>query len=161
MADSDHRIDRELAERGCALVVGTVGPDGAPYASRGWGLSLTPTTTGPVRLLLNAGDETTLANLRRSDASGGRIAVTGADVVTLRSFQVKGRVTAVEPATDDDEAKADRYADEFFTDIEATDGTARVLTERLRPTSYVACTVQVDEAYDQTPGPAAGAPVEP
>ena len=83
MADSDHRIDRELAERGCALVVGTVGPDGAPYASRGWGLSLTPTTTGPVRLLLNAGDETTLANLRRSDASGGRIAVTGADVVTL------------------------------------------------------------------------------
>lgn len=158
MADPDDGIDRELAERGCALVVGTVGPDGSPYASRGWGLTLTPTTTGPVRLLLDAGDAVTLANLRRE--GDGRVAITGADVVTLRSFQLKGRVVAIEDAGDEDRAKVGRYCDDFFADIEATDGTPRVLTERLRPAAYVACTVEVDEAYDQTPGPGAGSRVD-
>ena len=158
MADPDDGIDRELAERGCALVVGTVGPDGSPYASRGWGLTLTPTTTGPVRLLLDAGDAVTLANLRRE--GDGRVAITGADVVTLRSFQLKGRVVAIDDADAEDRAKVDRYCDDFFTDIEATDGTPRVLTERLRPAAYVACTVEIDEAYDQTPGPGAGSRVD-
>lgn len=157
MAESDDGIDRELAERGCALVIGTVGPDGAPYASRGWGLTLTPATPSPVRLLLDAGDAVTLANLRRE--GGGRIAITGADVVTLRSFQLKGRVVAIEDADDEDRAKVDRYCDEFFTDIANTDGTPRHLTERLRPAAHVACTVEIDEAYDQTPGPDAGARV--
>lgn len=158
MADPDDGIDRELAERGCALVVGTVGPDGSPYASRGWGLTLTPATTSPVRLLLDAGDAVTLANLRRD--GDGRVAITGADVVTLRSFQLKGRVVAIEDADDEDRAKVDRYCDDFFTDIEATDGTPRVLTERLRPAAYVACTVEIEEAFDQTPGPGAGSRVD-
>lgn len=158
MADPDDGIDRELAERGCALVVGTVRPDGSAYASRGWGLTLTPARNGPVRLLLDASDAVTLANLRRED--DGRVAVTGADVVTLRSFQVKGRVVAIDDATDEDLAKVDRYCDEFFTDIEVTDGTPRALTERLRPAAYVACTVAVDEVYDQTPGPEAGSRVD-
>ena len=94
MADPDDGIDRELAERGCALVIGTVGPDGSPHASRGWGLTLTPATASPVRLLLDAGDAVTLANLRRE--GDGRVAITGADVVTLRSFQLKGRVVAID-----------------------------------------------------------------
>ena len=158
MADPDDGIDRELAERGCALVVGTVAPDGSPYASRGWGLTLTPATAGPVRLLLDAGDAVTLANLRRE--GDGRVAITGADVVTLRSFQLKGRVVAIEDADDADRAKVDRYCDDFFNDIEATDGTPRVLTERLRPAAYVAVTVEVEEAFDQTPGPGAGSRVE-
>ena len=160
MADPDDGIDRELAERGCALVVGTVGPDGSPYASRGWGLSLTPASASPVRLLLDAGDRVTIANLSRDVEHGGRIAVTGADVVTLRSFQLKGRSTAITPATDDDLAKVDRYCDEFFTDIANTDGTPRHLTEQLRPAAFVACTVEVEEAFDQTPGPDAGARVQ-
>lgn len=160
MADPDEGIDRTLAERGCALTVGTVGPDGAPHASRAWGLTLTATSTSPVRLLLAADDATTLANLGRDGDHGGRVAITGADVRTLRSFQLKGRVTALEPATEEDHEKADRYCDDFFTDIEVTDGTPRVLTERLRPANYVACTVEVEEAFDQTPGPQAGSPVE-
>lgn len=158
MADPDDGIDRELAERGCALVIGTVGPDGSPHASRGWGLTLTPATASPVRLLLDAGDAVTLANLRRE--GDGRVAITGADVVTLRSFQLKGRVVAIDDADAEDRAKVDRYCDDFFTDIEATDGTPRVLTERLRPAAYVACTVEIDEAYDQTPGPGAGSRVD-
>ncbi len=140
--------------------MGTVGPDGAPYASRAWGLTLIATATSPVRLLLDAADATTLANLEREGDHGGRIAITGADVRTLRSFQLKGRVVAFEAVTEADHQKADRYCDDFFTDIEVTDGTPRVLTERLRPARYVACTVEVEEAFDQTPGPQAGSPVE-
>ncbi|MCB1016579.1 MAG: pyridoxamine 5'-phosphate oxidase family protein [Acidimicrobiales bacterium] len=158
MASSDDGIDRALAERGCALVVGTVGRDGSPHAGRGWGLTLSPASPSPVRLLLDAGDEVTLANLRH--ARGGRIAVTGADVETLRSFQLKGRVVAIEDATDDDLEKLGRYCDDFFTDIEVTDGTPRHLTERLRPATCVACTIEVDEAFDQTPGPGAGSRVD-
>ena len=160
MADPDEGIDRTLAERGCALTVGTVGPDGAPHASRGWGLTLTATATSPVRLLLDADDDATLANLERTDRHGGRIAITGADVRTLRSFQLKGRVVAIEAVTEADHEKADRYCDDFFTDILVTDGTPRALTERLRPARFVACTVEVEEAFDQTPGPQAGSPVE-
>jgi hypothetical protein len=159
VADSDEGIDRTLAERGCALIVGTIGPDGAPHAARAWGLTLTARTTSPVRLLLDASDDATLANLRRDGDHGGRIAITVADVRTLRSFQLKGRVAALDPATEADREKADRYCDDFFTDIEVTDGTPRVLTERLRPARYVACTVEVEEAFDQTPGPHAGSPV--
>lgn len=160
MAEFDDRIDRQFAERGCALIIGTVGADGAPHAARAWGLTLGSGTQGPIRLLLSADDPVTHANLRRADAHGGRIAITGADVVTLRSFQLKGRVTAWEPAGPDDEARAERYLDEFFADIEQTDGTSRRLLERLRPAGYVACTVEVDESFDQTPGPGAGAPVD-
>ena len=160
MADSDDGIDRTLAERGCALTVATVGPEGAPHASRAWGLTMTAATTSPVRLLLDAADAVTLANLARDGDHGGRIAITGADVRTLRSFQLKGRVTALEAATEEDHEKADRYCDDFFADIQVTDGTPRVLTERLRPARYVACTVEVDEAFDQTPGPHAGSPVQ-
>ena len=138
----------------------TVGPDGAPRAGRGWGLTLTATSTSPVRILIDADDAETLANLGRDGDHGGRIAITGADVRTLRSFQLKGRVTALEPGGEEDHDKADRYCDDFFTDIEVTDGTPRVLTERLRPARYVACTVDVEEAFDQTPGPQAGSPVE-
>ncbi len=112
-----------------------------------------------MRLLLDASDDATLANLRRDGDHGGRIAITVADVRTLRSFQLKGRVAALDPATEADREKADRYCDDFFTDIEVTDGTPRVLTERLRPARYVACTVEVEEAFDQTPGPHAGSPV--
>jgi hypothetical protein len=74
----------------------------------------------------------------------------------LRSIQLKGTVTAVEPVTDEDHARAARFADEFFTAIHETDGTEVALVERMQPYDYVACTIVVDDLYDQTPGPGAG-----
>lgn len=151
--------EKEFVEGGCALIVGTVGPDGAPYASRGWGLQIRPDQRRSVRLLMNLDDPVTHANLSRVGDGGGAIAVTGADVPTLQSFQVKGRVTHVEPAGDDDRARAEHYINHFFHDIEVTDGTPRRLLERLRPADFVTYTIEVDEVFDQTPGPAAGLPV--
>lgn len=153
-------LDPEIVaflESGCALIVGTVASDGAPYATRAWGMTITarddPVT---VRLLLDAADEVTLDNVR------GRavIAVTATSVPTLKSRQLKGRVTVVSAATDADRDRAAQYCDEFYGDIYRTEYTPRTLTDRLTPADYVACTVEIDELFDQTPGPRAGRALE-
>ena len=148
-------IDQALQaflERGCAMVVGTVGPDGLPHAQRAWGCSVIGPAT--VRVLLDASDDVLATHL----ADRARIAITSADVRNLRSVQLKGRVTAVEEPTADDLDRCEAHNDELFTDIERTDFFPRQLTERMVPPGYVVALVEVDELFDQTPGPGAGAP---
>jgi hypothetical protein len=140
-------------ERGCAMVVGTVSADGEPHAQRGWGCSVLGPTT--VRLLLDSSDPVLLEHI----STGSRIAVTSADVRNLRSVQLKGRVTAVEPAAEADLARCDRHNEELFTDIFETDFFPRRLTERMVPPGYLVAVVEVEELFDQTPGPGAGARV--
>jgi hypothetical protein len=144
-------------ESGCALIVGTVMPDGEPFATRGWGLTVLDATpradnTFDVRLLLDANDAVTLANL----APGAQIAITGADVRTLRSMQCKGRSRGTEPATAADGERARAFCDDFYDAVLETDGTDPALLERLTPAAYAACLVAVDAVFDQTPGPRAG-----
>jgi hypothetical protein len=139
-------------ESGCSLILGTVQPDGEPHAGRGWGLTVL-SNPRHVRLLLDVEDSTTVERA----AAGGAIAITAASVRTLRSLQLKGRVSSVEPASPEDVARAARYCEAFFTDIAETDGFGRTVTERIVPIGYTACTVVVDDLFDQTPGPGAGA----
>jgi hypothetical protein len=139
-------------ESGCALILAAVTTDGEPRAARAWGLTVTA-PAGECRLLLPADDAVTHDLLR----TNGRIAVTGVSVRTLRSIQCKGTALGIEPATDLDRQRAAAYCDEFLTDVEQTDGVPRVLLERMVPDDYVACTICVEELYDQTPGPGAGA----
>jgi hypothetical protein len=138
-------------ESGCALILGTVLPDGGPHAGRGWGLTVLD--DGQVRLLLDAED---VAMVDQA-AAGGAIAITGASVRTLRSIQLKGSAVSVEAASVEDAARACRYCDAFFGDIVDTDGIDRALVERMMPLGYVACTVAIEHLFDQTPGPGAGA----
>lgn len=142
-----------LLEGGCSLIVGAVLDDGEPYATRAWGMNLLPGQPARARLLLAADDTVGAAAL----ADGRAIAVTAADVPSLQSVQVKGRSLGVTPGTDDDRARAARFVDAFFGDIVRTDGTARRVLDRMVPTDVVACTFTIDDLYDQTPGPGAGA----
>jgi hypothetical protein len=144
-----------LLESGCSISVATVDLDGAPHASRGYGLTVLPDGVH-VRLLLDAEDRTALANL----AGGGAVAVTGVAVPTLRAVQFKG--TADEPAATSDAAdlaRADRHLENFFADANRMEGTPIALLERLRPTAYAVCTITVAEVFNQTPGPGAGSPL--
>jgi hypothetical protein len=141
-----------LLESGCGVIIGTVGPDGAPHASRGWGITVVSVDPPEARLLLEAADTLAASNLE----ANGRVAVTGSDVATLRSIQFKGRATAVVPATGDDRLRAARYTDEFFGKINEIDGTPLELLEGLRVSDFVASHVRIAELYDQTPGPSAG-----
>jgi hypothetical protein len=142
-------------ETGCALLVATVLPDGEPFAARAWALTVVDAARGEVRILLDAEDTEAIALV----GAGAPVACTGASVVDLRSVQLKGRGTGVEAATAADLDRAGEYTEALFADIEATDGYARSLLERLLPRGYVPCTVVVEELFDQTPGPGAGKPM--
>jgi hypothetical protein len=143
-----------ILESGCSISVATVGPDGSPHASRGYGITVLP-DGAHVRLLLDA-EDATLANL----AGGGAIAVTGAAVPTLRAVQLKGKADEPVATCDPAElARAARHIESFFTDVNRTEGTPLALLERLRPTAFAVCTITVAEVFDQTPGPGAGSPL--
>jgi hypothetical protein len=145
-------LDDEMVgflQGGCALIVCTFDDEGAPYASRAWGLTVLCAEGGEgavrVRLLVTP-----------DVLTDGRIAITATDVPTLRSLQLKGRIADVEPMTDDDLAKSEQYTNDFYDDIVSTDHIPRDLLERVRPREFFVCTVVVEELYDQTPGPRAG-----
>ena len=142
----------DLLEAGSALIVGLLGEDGAPVAGRGWGLTFYEGTRW-ARLLVGAD---TITGPSREVTVGSPIAVTGANVLTLASAQVKGPVTAVVPAEKSDLARLRRYCDAFFDDVAVVDSIPRELMERLVPTDVVACDIDVAEVFDQTPGPTAG-----
>lgn len=151
----DHETTAFL-ETGCALIVGTVDPDGAPHAARAWGLDVVDQGPAPtVRLLLDVDDELTLANV----ADLGAVAITATSVRSLQSMQLKGRSLGLDEPRDGDDARLERYVDQFFTDIVESDGTDPDLLGTFHPFGQVPCLVQVWDRFDQTPGPAAGARV--
>jgi hypothetical protein len=141
-----------LLGRGCALIIGVAGPDGAPHAARGWGTIVHSASEGRVRLVVDAADRDRLAAAPR-----GLVAVTATDVRNLRSVQLKGRTTAIGPAGPADLERFRTYLDEFAVDVYESDGTERALFERFVPFAFAACEIAVDEVFDQTPGPSAGA----
>ena len=144
----------ELLESGCSLVVGTVGDDGCPRADRGWSVDVLDASTGVFRLIV-ADDPAALRNLEVP----APVAVTGTDIRTLRSVQVKGRVTALGPITPGGTVAARRHAEAMFDAIEEVDHIPRSLPARLLPAEMLEVTVAAEEVFDQTPGPGAGAPV--
>lgn len=153
-------IDEEMRAflaTGCALLVGTCDADGTPRATRGWGLDVVAEEPFTVRVLIDRTEEATLHNVAR----GGQTAITAADVRTLRSLQLKGPATGVEVADGDDEERAERFCQDFFGAIEETDGMPASLTCRIRPAGFAGAVVVVEQVFDQTPGPAAGAALNP
>ncbi len=134
------------------LVAALVGEDLMPFAMRGWGLTALPGKPARVRLVLSAED---LAPW--TSAAGRPLALTVGDPSTFRSVQLKGRAGPAEAMTDDDWTMVDRFSESFFSVLEEVEGTERVLLERLVPTDFIACTVVIDELFNQTPGPNAGA----
>ena len=138
----------------CGLVVGTVSADGEPRATRAWAARIIDPDARRVRVLMGADDPVSVANLET-----GRVALNGANVRTLRSVQLKGRVVATEPPTADDLALVATSSGAFFRAIADTDGIPLELIERLQAAVVIAVVFDVDEIYDQSPGPAAGAAV--
>jgi hypothetical protein len=145
----------QLLEMQSEAILGTVDESGVPDACRAWAVRLVP--GGRIRAFVGDEEHRTLANLR----PGGAVALTLTDVVTLRSIQAKGRAEAVEPVTEDDLRAVAAFTDRFFTAVHETDGTPVHLLERMRPHGYTAFVAHVDELFDQTPGPVAGARLAP
>ena len=147
-----------LLESDSIILVGTVAADGLPEASRGWGLTVRTDAERPeVRLLMPVASTRARENLETT----GRIAITVTDVETLRSAQVKGRVARFEAATDADARAHERSFTALTEALQRADGTDPELFRRVKPGSLTAVIATLDEVYDQTPGPAAGARLAP
>jgi hypothetical protein len=142
-----------LMQDGGGLLVGTTDADGVPRATRGWGLRLD--ADGRLRVVVSADDPVILENLRN-----GTVALTAADVRTLRSAQLKGHVVSVEEPDEDDTTTAEEQTQAFFVGIVETDGHDMAVLEHIRPSRKVTVIVDVSSGFDQTPGPTAGDELE-
>lgn len=141
-----------MIEAGAGLLVGTASPDGEPRAARAWAATVVDPTARRLRVAVSGDDPLTVANL-----ASGRVAVTGADVRTYRSVQCKGRVVAVEPPSAEDVELVRTQSTRFFEAIHLVDGNPIELLRRILPHELVVIEVVVEEEFDQTPGPQAGA----
>jgi hypothetical protein len=151
-------IESEVAaqlESPCSLLVGSVAADGLPDAIRAWGVEL----LGPdrIRVLLAADSQRALDNL----ADGGRIALTTTDFVTMVSWQLKGRAATVEPASPTDRIRFDAFCAGCLAILSPLQGVPEETIARLIPADVVACEMVVEQVFDQTPGPGAGACIAP
>jgi hypothetical protein len=147
-----------LLESDGVILVGTVAADGLPEASRGWGLTVRTDADPPeIRLLVPAAATRARENLEAT----GRIAVTVTDVETLRSAQVKGRVTRFEPATAADARAHERSFAALSDALHRVDATDPVLFQKMKPGELTVVVATAEEVYDQTPGPAAGVRLAP
>lgn len=157
------QIDDELAaflECAGSQIVGTVDAAGVPTASRAWDVQVVGDHSA-VRVQLDVTDAITIDNV---DA-GRSVAITVTDVFTLRSVQVKGSVqvegrgTRVGPPTADDFVHGERYRAGFLANVVEVEQVPEALPRRMLPTTFVTFEMTIDEVYDQTPGPTAGAPL--
>jgi hypothetical protein len=135
---------------GVAIMVATRDAELWPEIVRGWGPGLREDRR-TLDLCLNApAGSAARANLE----ANGAIAINCTRPSTYRAMQLKGRVIEVREPGEGDLARAREHAAAFTAD------TAKVGAPA--PSAYyiraidLAVTVEIEELYDQTPGPAAG-----
>jgi hypothetical protein len=144
-----------MIDSGAGLVVGTVSDDGEPRADRAWAVDVVDESRRRVRFVMSADDPAVVRNL-----AAGSVSLTGAEVVTYQSIQLKGRPLVVEPPTDDDIEMARVQTASFFDAVHRTDGNPVEALRRMLPLQMVAVEMIVEETFDQTPGPSAGAVID-
>lgn len=147
-------IPDELAaflESGLAIVVGTrdaaLRPDGAAA------LAMRVHADGAhVTLFVS---DASAARLSHSLAQSPRIAVVLDLPSTHRACQLKGTVLSVRPATDAERPEIDRQRDALYRDLESI-GIPSAMFAEWRVWPSMALEIEVQELYEQTPGPGAG-----
>lgn len=131
-----------------AVIVATTDASGRPAVTRAWGGSVSH--EGSVVLCVTAAPGSVI---RHQLESHGAIAVTAADPTNYTSVQVKGVVIRTWEPSDDDLLRVHAHVARFSDAVAALgvlDGSAWFLGQ------LVGVECSVAEAYDQTPGAAAG-----
>lgn len=140
-----------MLDAGAGLVVGTVASDGTPRADRAWAAWVVDADTCRIRFVMSADDPEVAANLE-----SGAVSLTGADVRTYQSVQLKGRPVVVEAPNPADVELARLQSEAFFEAVHLTDGNPIEALRRMLPRQMLAVEMLVEETFDQTPGPSAG-----
>lgn len=141
-----------MIEAGAGLVIGTAGDDRLPRGARAWGAAIVDRDERRIRVVYTADDPGVVENIR-----SGHVALNAAEVVSFRSVQYKGRVVATGPPTPADLELVRGHTEHFFAIVHAIDGNPMELLERMLPIEMSTFEMVVDDQFNQTPGPDAGA----
>ena len=136
---------------GKSLVIGTRDKDLVSECARAVGLRAAPDRRHVSVFLSQPSSQRTLANLR----DNGRIAIGLSHPPDHRSLQLKGSVTALVPATDEELTFVKAYVAELAAVLDVVGVPARII-QRVNYLPCVKAEVRVEEIYLQTPGPDAG-----
>jgi hypothetical protein len=151
------RVGEEVAEllsRGVAAIAATRSAELRPDLVRGWGIRVSEERDA-IDLCLEVPDG---SPVRENLADNGSLALTASLPTTYKSVQVKGVATEVREPSDDELAAVEEHVAAFGREA-AQVGLPPDGAQRLMGSGFVAVTLEVREVYDQTPGPAAGAPL--
>lgn len=150
----DYGAITAFLDSGVSMVGASANEELEPEVFRMWGASLSD--DGILRALVSSDAAETFGHL----AKGTVLCMTFADVLDLRSVQVKGRsLGGAEPPGPMDLANMEAYED-LLRPKSRMNGTPPALLEAIRPRSVFVVSIAVEEAYDQTPGPSAGTTLE-
>lgn len=146
-----------FAGTGVVVVVGTRNADSVGEISRGWGVRVVPGGHALEVCVFAATNPQAVDNV----TANRHVAVTLTSPSTYRSVQVKGRAVLVAEGSQDDVQRVDAHLRAFLDEL-ATVGLSIPLMRRIldaeREVSPALITIrlEIDEIFDQTPGPAAG-----
>jgi hypothetical protein len=150
----DYGTIAAFVDSGVSMVGASANEELVPEAFRMWGASLGD--DGLLRALVSSDAGQTLEHMQE----GTLLCMTFTDVLNLRSMQVKGRaVGPAEPPGPADLATTERYQ-HLLSPKSRLNGTPPALLDAIRPRSLFVVSMRVEAAYDQTPGPSAGTPLE-
>lgn len=137
-----------------SILIATQGGDLVPEIARALTIRCAPDRQR-VTITLPTAAARSIAHLQQD----GRIAVVLERPTTHRTLQVKGRAIAIYPTPDSDRPFVERSMQAFFGECELV-GMPRRLTDRAARWPLVSVDVEIDQAFEQTPGPGAGEPYQ-
>jgi hypothetical protein len=145
------RILRAL-EPGTAIVIASVDPHNTPSLCRATALSSADAAATVTVYVPLATSQDVLRNI----ATTRRVAITSTNPLDHCSTQLKGVTIDARLARDDEAAFVRARRDAFADSLDAI-GVPRRIGQNVNCWPAFAVTVRVDDVFDQTPGPNAGA----
>lgn len=143
-----------LAGPNSTMVAGA-GTDGVPVLARAFALVATGGDT-----VMVAVQPSTAGALLAALGAHPRVAIVSGLPRTHRTLQLKGRVRAIRATRDDERPAIDRALAGYRTSL-AEVGLPERLTERVLRWPLTSIEVEVEELFEQSPGPGAGERLPP
>jgi hypothetical protein len=143
-----------IVEGGRAVIVGTVDANGNPTCCRGIAVATNDDFDSVVVYVPVATGQETVANI----ATTRRVAVASTHPITAESVQIKGVTRGVRVASPAERAYVVQRLEDFASILDGL-GLPRRLTLAVAHWPAFAIEVSVEQVFDQTPGPNAGAAV--
>jgi hypothetical protein len=148
----DDKVKSHIVQDTGTILVGTRDASLTPEITRGWGPTILPDGhTIDVCISLSAGAKT-LENLRDSD----EVAVTFCHTVTYQTVQLKGRFLESGELTPQDWEAVERQQDRLVEQAKVYE-IPMSIGSRIFTADLVRIRFVVQQAFEQTPGPRAGA----